>query len=173
MKTLHYITLAACFAFLAAATPPSGLLAAKEPMTMIPVEDIGTKVALVGRLGQPLGTLIEVKGTWHKPEILAPYNAVKDSSLRFTVSHVNGTLLKSPVELHVAQVKAVYHGGRNGRPSVAKAVEGASWTLRAYERGRFEGSPENWYEVEGTYPAQSPHWLKTFTTELVGVVQER
>jgi len=131
----------------------------------ISVEDIGTKVTLVGRLGEPLGKLMEVKGTWGYPDA-----RVKDYSLRFRVSHVNGKRLPKPVEFNVAQVKAATRSGKNAIPQFKdhKTLEGVSWTLRAYETGRFRGVPE---ELD-TAASASPYWWKTFTSELVGVVQK-
>ncbi len=53
------------------------LSAGREPATAVSVEDIGTKVALVGRLGEPLGTMMEVRGNWAYPK----NSVVKDYSL--------------------------------------------------------------------------------------------
>ncbi len=114
MKTLNYIALCICLAILISAAPTSSPLtssAAEEPTTLVSVEDIGKKVALIGRLGQPLGTTMEVKGTWRMPDI-----RVKDYSPRFTVSHVNGKALKKPVEFNVAQIEAVSRRDTNAVP---------------------------------------------------------
>ncbi len=108
MKTLHYTAIAACLAILisVAAQPPPTSIAAEEPTTNVSVEDIGTKVALIGRLGQPLGKTMEVKGTWRRE----PYLRSKDDSARFTVTHVNGKVLTNPV---------AFHRGRSLRPLTA------------------------------------------------------
>src|SRR5262245_47473281 len=74
--------------------------AAQEPTAVVSVADIGNRVTLVGLLGKQLGTMMEVSGTWRYP---GPN--VKDDSMRFIVSHVDGKELEKPVEFNVAQIR--------------------------------------------------------------------
>jgi hypothetical protein len=153
----------------AARMSPPVFSADHEPAVTVSVEDIGTKVTLVGRLGEPLGKMMEVKGTWAYPED----PRVKDYSLRFRVSDVNGKRLPKPVEFNVAQVEAATPAGGSAipKPEGHKALDGVSWTLRAYETGRFDDVPEEYRKDLGTAPPQPPYCQRTFTSQLVGVVQ--
>jgi hypothetical protein len=149
--------------------PSSALSSGPGPTTPILVEDIGTKVTLVGRLGVPLGKMMEVRGTWAYPKGL-----VKDFSLRFTVTHVNGKSLPSPVEFDVGLVRAVMPDRKDAIPKYEdhKRLAGSSWMLRAYETGRFYPIPmDYWRELGDETSMQPPYWTKTFVSELVGVVR--
>ena len=172
MRTRLHVSLGAwplvLFSVASALLPAS--LAAQEPAA-VSVEDIGTKVVLVGRLGQPLGTMMDVQGTWKFPDRFD-----KDYSLRFLVSHVNGKALLKPVEFDWAQVKVISTNGENAIPKSdeRKTLDGLAWTLRAYETGRFNRIPKDYWEEPGTRRDASPYWMtKTFTSELVGVLRSR
>ena len=175
MKKCELIAIGALpwvLACVAIATSPSSSFA-QEPIT-VSVEDIGSKVTLVGRLGQPLGKMMEVKGTWRMPD-----DVVKDYSLRFIVSHVNGKPLKEPVEFNVAQIDAVSKYGNTAIPKYAWPIEeqstldGVAWTLRAYETGRIDSIPPQYWKERGTLEHARPYWTESFTSQLVGVVQPR
>jgi hypothetical protein len=145
-----------------------------EKRIEVSVEDIGTKVTLVGRLGQPLGTMMEVQGTWSYPRQRPGEPPVKDDSLRFRVSQVNGKKLPQPVEFNVAQIEAATRTGKNAIPKFEelKMLDGIAWTLQAYETGRFHHVPEDYWKKLGTAPPGPPSWPRIFTSELVGVVQK-
>ncbi len=127
----------------------------------INVDDIGTKVTLVGRLGQPLGKMMKLRGSWKYPRGL-----VKDDSLRFTVTEVNGHKLATPVELNIAQIRARSDDDKDAIPQYQhqKALDGVAWTLNAYETGRFSAVPQSGFSVA------LPYWQRTFTSEVVGTV---
>lgn len=139
--------------------------------TRVFVEDIGTKVTLVGRLGVPLSTMMTLNGKWGYPD--ETNGIVKDDSLRFTVTHVNGVNLKKPVEFNVAQVHAVEKDGKTAIPVYKDhdLLDGVSWTLRAYETGRAGFRPQDYWKEIGSGPRQSPYWAGAFSSEITGVVQ--
>lgn len=141
----------------------------KTEQLRVSVDDIGKRLLLIGPLGEPLGTLMTIKGTWNYPDSL-----VKDGSLRFRVTHVNAKKLESEVELNIAQVKAT---DRNGNLAIPKnersrSLVGVSWTVRGYESGRFNGKPEGFWKETDSGPAASPYWFDIFTSELICVVQK-
>ncbi len=126
----------------------------------INVDDIGTKVTLVGRLGQPLGKMMKLRGSWKYPNGLA-----KDYSLRFTVTEVNGHKLATPVEFNIEQISARTQDDKGAIPEYErrKDLDGVAWTLNAYETGRFSAYPSD-------VVVQHPYWWRTFTSEVVGTV---
>ncbi len=127
----------------------------------INVDDIGTKVTLVGRLGQPLGKMMKLRGSWKYPDGLA-----KDYSLRFTVTEVNDHKLATPVEFNIAQIKARTEDDKDAIPEYKreKDLDGVAWTLNAYETGRFSVVPQRGFSVA------LPYWQRAFTSEVVGTV---
>lgn len=171
----HFKTLTVILLVTSAMFGASLVLAEDQPPpATVSVADIGTKVALVGRLGQPLGAMMTLRGRWAYP-VESP-GPVKDNSIRFTVSHVNGKQLAQPVEFNVAQIDAVSADGKSaipGRREGQAALDGVSWTFRAYETGRFDKIPEEYWKERGTGPPGLPYWTTTFTSKLVGIVQGR
>jgi hypothetical protein len=142
----------------------------KPKPAVVSVIEIGSKVTLIGHLGQPLGTMVDVTGTWDYPDETA-----KDYSLRFKISHVNSKRLDRSVELNVAQVNAVTRDGKEAIPDRAnhKQLAGVSWTLRAFETGRFHVTPDEYLKETGQRISAAPYWWDTFESELVGIVRER
>ena len=133
----------------------------------ISVDEIGKNLILIGRLKKPLGTLMTIRGKWSYPD-----GRVKDYSLRFTVTHVDGQELPEPVEFNVAQLKVVTKAGSNAIPSYEshKQLVGVEWTLRAYETGSLYVVSEEAYRNEPT-PSALPYWFDRFTPEINGVLQ--
>jgi hypothetical protein len=127
----------------------------------INVDDIGTKVTLVGRLGQPLGKMMKLRGSWNYPSGLE-----KDYSLRFTVTVVNDHKLATPVEFNIAQIKPRTKDHEAAIPEYKrrKDLVGVTWTLNAYETCRFS-------EIPSDVIAQVPYWQRTFTSEVIGTVE--
>jgi hypothetical protein len=142
----------------------------QQPKATVSVDDVGKRITLIGRLGEPLGTMIEVQGTWKYPREL-----IKDNSLRFEVTRVNGKELAKPVELNVAQIKAVTKRNENAIPPYEehKRLEGVRWTMRAFETGRDNSIPLDYMKESGQGVGAVPYWFEPFTSELVGIVQER
>lgn len=137
----------------------------------VSVEEIGKTADLIGRLGKPLGTMVTIKGKWALPN-----RAVKSYSLRFTVTEVNGAQLEKPLEFDIAQIIAVDSRGKSIMPKSenCRKVDGQTWTLKAYETGRFHITPPEYDKAIGIVPGSrgaEPYYFDTFTSEIVGVLQ--
>lgn len=136
----------------------------------VSVEDLGKKADIIGRLGQPLGTWVTIKGTWALPK-----KVVKDYSLRFTATHVNGMKLPSPVEFNIGQIRAVDRHGKDVLPNFEgqRKLDGRTWTLKAYETGELHITPPEYYEAIGTVPGsrQEPYYFRKFMSRIDGVLQ--
>jgi hypothetical protein len=145
------------------------------PLTNIAVEDIGNKVQLIGRLGEPLGRMMTVKGTWTYPTRPGAAMA-KDDSMQFVVTHVNEKKLAKSVTLNISQIHAETRAGKSALPKESKAQEaldGLTWTLRGFESGYFALVPEEFPAERGRGPAAPPYWYRPFTSELHGYIQDR
>lgn len=136
----------------------------------VSVDDLGNTAELVGRLGKPLGTWVTIQGEWTLPK-----KVVKDYSLRFTVTHVDGAKLEQPVEFNVAQVSVVNSRGESVIPKREnqKQFDGQSWKLKAYETGRFHITPPEYLKAIGIQPGSmgEAHYIRPFTSEIDGVLQ--
>jgi hypothetical protein len=174
MKTSWRTVLAAAFLIVLASGTTSLVMSAdkeRKPKVTVPVESIGSDVTLVGRMGEPLGTMMEVKGTWSQPKEI-----VKDNSPRFNVTHVNGKKLDTPVEFNIAQITADTPDRKTAIPELNewKTLEGVSWTMRAYETGDLHIQPREYHEEFGkpVILGSKPYWMRTFTSRLIGVVKK-
>lgn len=153
------------------------LTSADEPRkVVVSVADIDRTVTLIGRLGQPLGTMMEVRGTWkYPPAQKSPDGKLlskKDDSLRFVVSQVNGKSLDPPLELHRVRART-----RDGVDAIALekkkgALVGDTWTMRGYETGRYTTVPEDYWKESGIGPVATAVWQQPFQTEFVGIVNQ-
>ena len=123
------------------------------------------KVVVTGRLGAPLQHMMTIRGTWHFPETY-PDKAVKDGSLRFRVSHVDGKELAEPVDFK----KQLVHVTRFRDDDALPPADGATWEFRGYETGRFRERPPEYYAELGM--AVQTAWPPEFTTELEGFIPE-
>jgi hypothetical protein len=157
---------ASLFLVSGAAPPP-----AKEGKAKVEVRvaEIGEGVMLIGRLGVPLGEMMTVTGTWGHPD--QSKGPTKDYSLLFRVSAVNGEALKERMAFHVGDVVAVFKGGKDAIPRWQDhdKLDGVTWTLRAYETGRFTRQPDEWWDESGEGEA-AMRWTAPFHSQLVGVV---
>jgi len=130
----------------------------KQARTTVRAEDIGKTVAIQGRLGHPLGTLITIRGRWTDP-------GYKDGPI-LEVDLVNGTKLDKPVMLSHGQVTQIHHGwkGRDGKPNEPwdwhfdwkgrvpspRPELGQTWEMIGVETGAFDHySDEAWKEFGG------------------------
>lgn len=135
----------------------------------IRVAEIGAGVTLIGRLGVPLGEMTTVTGTWGYPD--QSKGVTKDYSLLFRVSAVNGEALKERMAFHVGDVVAVFNGGKDAIPRWQDhdKLDGVTWTLRAFETGRFTQRPAEWRDESGE-PEAAMRVTAPFHSQLVGVV---
>ena len=84
----------------------------KEKQTVtVRAEDISTKVQIIGRLGQPIGSLLRIRGKW-----IAQLS--KGVPLHFEVSLINGKELHEKIEIDGELVGPIYshHKGRGHKP---------------------------------------------------------
>ena len=164
----HLLALVLVTLFMTALARPCVVSAADETSKVAAVRatDLVQTVKVIGRLGRPLGTMLTVQGTWHYPD-----DRVKDYSLRFTITHIDSRPLKSPIELNVAQVRAFTRDRNNAIPGYEhhRALAGVSWTLRAFETGRFNLEPAEFWKATGM--GATAYYADTFESELVGIVQ--
>lgn len=143
-----------------------------EAKQRIAVDAIGRSIVLVGRLGVPIGEKMELSGYWHFPETPQP----KDDSLRFSVTAVNGTSLKEPIEFNHEQIDVTDSQHRNVIPDFKNhhELENQAWTLLAYETGRIHITPDEYRSNSPDFPiAGMPYYTRPFTSEIVAVLKSR
>lgn len=149
---------------------------AQEPKTLIrvSVDEIDTKVVLVGRLGERLGKMMTVTGKWISPPRSSGGEEPKDSSMRFVVTHVNEKKLAKEVSFNIYQVHAETRAGKNGMPKTEdeRSLNGISWTFRAFESGHYDRSPKEFRTERGYGQIDEPYWVRPFTSELYGYILE-
>ncbi len=136
--------------------------AKKRAKQQIRAEDIGREVEIIGRLGIPIHQVIQIKGTWIRPD-----GVPKDNSLRFRVTHVGRRRLESPVDFHKYLVTQI-HVSDNAK-NAPKPAENSRWELTAWETGGFRGIPGAAYD-SGQSPVQEP--FGGFVTELNYTIQK-
>jgi hypothetical protein len=174
MKTLVSLLLIGVLVISASRFCTRGIAAAEDKAAAVKVSvaDVGTKVELIGRLGPPLGTMMTVQGRWGYPD--QSHGPTKDYALLFTATHVNGAKLAKPAVFRVGRVTACDKQGKDVIPPYEqhKRLDGVSWTLRAYETGRFTRTPGEFWEELGQVIPASPY-ADRFASELVGVLQPK
>jgi hypothetical protein len=144
-------------------------------MITIRAQDIPKTVQILGRLGQPLGSLLTVRGKWTRPGI-----NMKDRSLVFHVTLANGKEPDGKVDLHSLLVKPILsdHKGREpksgelwdwrfdweGSKPGPTPSEGETWEMLGVETGCFNSySGDAWREIGSSVP-QSPPCMEGFYT---------
>lgn len=147
----------------------------KSPQVSVNVEDIGSKVQLIGRLGQPLGKMMTVSGRWFYPA--KPGEMLKDDSMRFLVTHVNQKKLAKEIDFNIAVMHLTTKDGQNVIPNHWKdqnSLHGQAWTLQVYETGslcveQMQSWQDRWKE-QGIPLKPLPYWCRPFVSELHGYV---
>jgi len=160
---LGLLVAAACWCL--RVSSPDGKEAAQ--VTKVSVTDIGKKVIIIGRLGEPLREIMSVQGRWAYPD--QSQGSTKDYSLLFHVTHVKGRQLDQPVVF--ATVHAVTERRGAPQPQEVKPREGETWELRAYETGGYCGEPDDYWKEYGGRPVQYSEWGWGFVTTLEGVLK--
>lgn len=153
--------------------------AADKPC-QIDVSKIGSSVTLIGTLGRPLGSKMQIKGTWVADE------AVGEPPL-FSITQVDGVQLSKPVAFYKDQILATTKGlpislespFRRSKSFNAfsdydanysySSLIGEKWTMMAYETGYISITHSDFNPKEEVHPAM-PVWSRPFTPLLVGVV---
>ena len=113
----------------------------EKKVVTVRAEDIPDKVQIIGRLGQPLGSLLRIRGTWVMPRS-------KEDCLYFNVALVNGKKSDKKVDFAINVVVPI-DNLPGGRPK-----PGGPWDWRV----NAEGSEEPWAS-----PSQGEAW------EMLGV----
>jgi hypothetical protein len=94
-------------------------------------EDLVRQVAIIGRLGRPVGEMVTVCGTWYRLGATA-----RLGECCFRVTQVNGEPLRDPLIWDEGSIEACV----SGKPMIP--VAGATWELRGSEGGAVLGMPE-------------------------------
>ncbi|WP_339683990.1 hypothetical protein [Gimesia maris] len=137
----------------------------------IDVSKIGSSVTLIGRLGKPLAMVMQIKGTWVADK-------VKGEPPRFSITQVDGVKLDKPIvlhkgQLHVTTKKLPISAGKEyfdayldyERPS---SLIGEEWTMRAYETGHIDLTPNESKDKKPVWPVTNKHpWSRAFTSEII------
>jgi hypothetical protein len=138
-----------------------------RPQQAIRVDSIGKDVTLIGRLGEPLGTKIELQGKWGFPKTIE-----KDGAIRFTVHTVNQRKITPNVTFNIYQMRLLNSRRREDRPpeDTWAKLEGEEWTLIAYETGSIRITPDEYRAENRVFPQVAmPYYTEPFTSELVAV----
>jgi hypothetical protein len=141
---------------------------------------IGKAVTLVGRLGKPLGTKLQLRGRWKVLQMSRVPNYLR-SPVRFVVFEVNGNQLAESVEFGHDQIKAEFlkwptsdHRAvptrTNAMPSKPDSLDGEEWTMTAYETGRFIAVPNESADKEVVFPVVYALDFNRFRSRVVGAV---
>ena len=115
---------------------------------------------------------MEMSGNWHFPA--SP--DVKDGSIRFSVTTVNGKKLANPIEFNHEQLHFTDREHRNVIPEykAQRKLDGQTWTLIAYETGSIEIIPDEYGDESPVFPVVGlPYYTRPFTSQLIGVVQRK
>jgi hypothetical protein len=96
----------------------------------IRVSDIRAgRVTLIGELGKPVGESVTIRGVWARPSGDPPR---KDSSPFFKVTHIDGNILTTPIEIGGSYLEPVCQEGISG------SVDNIAWSWRATANGRLK-----------------------------------
>lgn len=120
--------------------------------------DIGRSIDLVGRLGVPLATVVEIDGRWENGDMSKP------SAMVFVVTSVNGIQLDEKVKFNEIAVRATGDDSWNVKPKV-----GEIWHCRsAIELAQFRNVMEKNWELFYDGPVAPPAWGDgPFASELI------
>jgi hypothetical protein len=123
----------------------------KQEPGMVHYSDIPRRVQIIGKLGQPLGQLVTVRGRW-----TAPFPSKPGLPVVLMVNQVNSRPLDPPAEFD--DVEPVR--GKGGE--ITKRAVGEEWELRGVETGGFVGfSDKVWEELEEPPASRPPRGFLT------------
>jgi hypothetical protein len=145
-----------------------------KSVTTVRVEDIPKTVQLIGRLNHPLGDLLTIRGQWKMPS-----GMVKDPTLWFHVTSINGKKPEKKVALNILQVKPAKGGlgrelkpgdpwawmyGFGGKQPAPTPAEGEVWEMMGVETGSFKHYSTEANRQIGWQVKQMPMFLTGFVT---------
>ena len=109
-------------------------------MSEISASDIGTKVAIIGTLGAPLGRVLTIRGEWSKRDEVGA--VVYPKTLCFLVSSIDGVPVKAPKAFERHFVSRLLLDVI--KPLAPTA--GDIWEMRGIEVGTYCGIPASVFD---------------------------
>ncbi|MCC6682772.1 MAG: hypothetical protein IT445_17870 [Phycisphaeraceae bacterium] len=128
---------------------------ADTPPTPVPVQELGTKYQLIGQVGEPLGSVVTVRGV-----IGTGRSKADQSKPQLRVRSINGRTTQQDIMLPIY----AYFGefGEDGLPALEL---GQYYEFEAYESGGYIGVPSEVFERGSAVIQTTDHF---FCTHLVG-----
>lgn len=138
-----------------------------QHIAAVNIGDIPDKVQIVGRLGEPLGALLKVRGKW------IPAGLRKDPLPLFHFEQVDGKPLPGNVQFHRGQMTPIDPNGRKtdlwdwrfggGTEAAPEPVEGENWEMLGVETAVFTWYSKAAMEEASDVPvAQAPSYMAGF-----------
>jgi hypothetical protein len=119
-------------------------------------ESLNNEILILGKLGLPLGTRVNVKGEWQRQA-----GPTKGDDYQFVVSEVNGSPVGAIIKFEQSRLSPFIEGER------AQVVEGSVWEFEGFETGGYCGIPaEILQSLEEAIQIGEPYG---FSTEFVYV----
>lgn len=109
--------------------------------------DIPERVEILGELGYPIYTVLQVDGTWENPPPRS-----KDPGIRFRVTHVNGVVLEPSREFSRDRVRSA-----GGLGTIPDPTAGDTWHITCVESGGMVGFPHHVWEELGVRVPMMPY----------------
>ncbi len=112
---------------------------AQEKPVDVPISSDGKSLyRLIGKLGEPLGTVLTVQGM-----VVGTGHRSTDNVLFFLVQRINDRATQEQIQIPLSKQSALL-SGRDGFPEL---IEGNSYEFQAFESGAYVGLPD---EARGT-----------------------
>jgi hypothetical protein len=100
----------------------------KTPLRTVNASDLLRGIAVISKLKCPLGNMVIIRGSRYEPNP----NATKSSEPRFRITHINGKLLKLPIDY---DPMLMWPSAIPGGLITAAPLDGDQWELQGYETG--------------------------------------
>ena len=111
-------------------------------MLHVRASDIGSKVAIGGRLGVPLGRVVTIRGEWSRRDASGRVVSPKEGGLRLVVSTINGDRLERPLDFRAYLLSPILpHLFEDFPPA-----KGDVWEIRGIETGSYLGVPDEVFQ---------------------------
>ncbi len=140
-------------------------LNAETPQKVL-ASEIGRNVLIIGELGYPLGSLLDIRGMVQEAPVLAKptnYNAV------LRVSSVNGKAIHIKFLFPLNSIVSATSQMKKWKPQI-----GETWNLRVAELGEFTGLPHGVAsEIYDTPVSPIPYGFKTKLLVLKSTLSNR
>jgi len=133
--------------------------AATQKQSPISVEDLVTKVVVIGRLNVPLRQVVAIDAEWRAPNPLA---VKPDNRIKLHVTRIKGTEINKPVVFDKFQI--VDAKGHSVDPKVGQKLKlhvYEDWVIKNYH-------PREYEKLLGAMPVGNQHQE---ATQLYGVIR--